>query len=182
MIAALIVPVPVAAALVDAHRAVMDPSHALGVPPHVTVMFPFAAPEAVDLVKLSDAVRSVPAFATVFEAVDWFGEDVAWLRPADDSGFRRLTTAVQDAFPAFAPYEGRYEDAVPHLTIGSRPAASAAQLHRAAADVRAGLPVPVSVEAVHYGVLSDEPGSWRVRHRLELGVFRRREADVGRRL
>jgi hypothetical protein len=176
MIAALIVPVPTAAALVDVHRAVMDPSYALGVPPHVTVMFPFGDPETVDLMRLRDAVRSVPAFATVFEAVDWFGEDVAWLRPADDSGFRRLTAAVQEAFPSFAPYGGRHEDAVPHLTIGSRPAASAAQLHRAAADVRAGLPVPVSVEAVHYGVLSDEPGSWRVRHRLALGVRHRPSA------
>ena len=44
MKAALICPVPDAVAAVESHRERLDPSRVLGVPPHVTVLVPFAPP------------------------------------------------------------------------------------------------------------------------------------------
>lgn len=173
MRSALIVPIRAAASIVDEYRATMDPSHALGVPPHVTVLFPFALPGEIGdagIARLTDAIGNLPRFPVSFTRVDWFGEDVAWLRPVDDTGFRRLTETVQSLFPSFAPYGGAYEDAVPHLTIGTAPPTTPSLLRDAAAAIAPSLPVRTLVEEVHYGVFTDAPESWELRHRLPLGL------------
>lgn len=175
MKAALIV--PVRAAILDAHRPALDPSHALGLPPHVTVLFPFGAPSEIGadgLAHLARVIEGVPAFGAEFASVDWFGRDVAWLRPVDDTGFRELTAAVHAAFPRFRPYGGAHDEVIPHLTIGTAPPAALWQLREAAANVRQALPIRTSVDAVDYGVLTGDAHSWTVRHRLPLG-----SPDVG---
>ncbi|WP_203138355.1 2'-5' RNA ligase family protein [Microbacterium sp. JZ31] len=151
MKAALIVPVPELAA-VDAHRAALDPSHASGVPPHVTIMFPFGTPDEIGvagIARLAQAIQDVTAFEASFTFVGWFGQDVAWLRPRDDSGFRRLTSAVQAAFPEFEPYEGAHDDVVPHLTIGTVPPAQHHTLRAAIGEVERALPLRTFVDAIH---------------------------------
>jgi 2'-5' RNA ligase len=68
---ALIVSVSEAAPTVDPHRSRLDPSRGLGVPAHVTVLFPFMPPESMDsaaIERLATAVRSVPAFQVRFSA------------------------------------------------------------------------------------------------------------------
>jgi 2'-5' RNA ligase len=172
MPSALIVPIPGTASIVDEYRATMDPSHALGVPPHVTVLFPFASPDDIGdagVARLRDEIRSLPRFAATFAGVDWFGEDVVWLRPVDDTGFRRLTETAHRLFPSFAPYGGAYEDAVPHLTIGMAPTATPEILRDAAAAITPSLPISAVVNEVHYGVFTGASGSWHVQHRLPLG-------------
>ncbi len=169
---ALIVPVLEAAPAVDPHRSRLDPSSGLGVPAHVTVLFPFTPPESLDdasLVRLAAAVRSVPPFRVRFSATSWFGDDVLWLKPDDDGGFRALTRSVREVFPAALPYEGLHYDAVPHLTIGMAPLACYKQLREAESAVHTDLPIETTVRIVEYGVVSDSPGSWTVHHRLHLG-------------
>jgi hypothetical protein len=39
-------------------------------------------------------------------------------RPTRPCPFRALTQRVFQAFPAFPPFEGQFDDVVPHLTIG----------------------------------------------------------------
>lgn len=41
-----------------------------------------------------------------------------WLTPEDPRPIIGLTEAVSSAFPAYLPYEGRFPDVVPHLTVG----------------------------------------------------------------
>lgn len=38
--------------------------------------------------------------------------------PRKTPPFRALTQRVSRAYPAFPPFEGQFDDAVPHLTIG----------------------------------------------------------------
>ena len=163
-------PVLEAVPVIDEHRGRHDASHSLGVPPHVTVLFPFATPEelADRLGVLSDAISRVEPFTATFHRVERFAEEVTWLQPADDTGFRRLTDAAWVAFPEYAPYGGAHEDAVPHLTIGTAPPATPADLRAAAEAIETRLPLLTRVTEVHYGVVTSEPGSWRVCHRLAL--------------
>jgi 2'-5' RNA ligase len=113
----LVVAVPEAEAVVGRHRQLLDESAALGAPAHVTVLFPFAAPGALDeraLDRVRAAVGAVPAFDYVFGRTDWFGDDVLWLAPDDPGPFRELTRRVHAEFPEHPPFEGVFADVVPH--------------------------------------------------------------------
>jgi hypothetical protein len=54
---ALVAPVPAAEALVGAFRDLYDPGAAVGVPAHVTILYPFKPPDAIDEVVHDDLRR-----------------------------------------------------------------------------------------------------------------------------
>ncbi len=89
--------VPAAEPLVGGHRHNLDAAAAWGVPAHVTVLYPFVEPTAVDeyvLATLAAAVGSVAAFDCRFPRTRWFGEDVLWLDPEPAEPFGELIAAV----------------------------------------------------------------------------------------
>src|SRR5215467_8791536 len=117
----LIIEVPEAEPAVRQHRQRLDASAPLGVPAHITVLFPFMPPETIGtaaLTELGQLFANVSPFRFRLDRTDWFGDDVLWLAPRDPDPFRALTQRVFRAFPAFPPFEGQFEDVVPHLTIG----------------------------------------------------------------
>jgi len=169
---AVLVPVPEAERAVSRHRARLDGAAARGVPAHVTVLYPFVPPSEITagtLTALAGAVASVGAFECEFGVTAWFGQDVMWLAPRPDAPFRALTRAVWSAFPGYPPYGGGYDDVIPHLTVGDRPAGGVADLRAAEAEVRAALPVTAQVSRVWLMTGGTAPGSWRTVAELPLG-------------
>ncbi len=65
--------------------------------------------------RLRGLVAGVPAFEHRLVRTDWFGEDELWLASEDDSDCRMLTGLVSDAFPAYPPYGGQFDEVMPHL-------------------------------------------------------------------
>jgi len=113
---ALVVPVPEAEPVVGPWRATLDPSAAYGVPPHVSVMYPFLHVDAVD----RPALAALFAGHAPFEAR--FGrcledDGLLYLEPSPGQPFALLTEAVTGRWPAAVPYGGKYSP-VPHLSIG----------------------------------------------------------------
>jgi 2'-5' RNA ligase superfamily len=129
---AVLVPVPEAERVVSRHRARLDAAAGLGVPAHVTVLFPFVPAHvmvlfpfvpahvtvlfpfvppseiaAATLESLAAAVASVDAFDCEFPDTAWFGSDVLWLAPRPDEPFRTLTRVVTAAFPGYRPTAAR---------------------------------------------------------------------------
>lgn len=116
----LIIEVPEAEPAVRHHRERLDTSAPLGVPAHITVLFPFMPPETIDAAahtKLAELFANIGRFQFELDRTSWFGDDVLWLAPHDSAPFRALTQQVFRAFPAFPPFEGQFEDVVPHLPI-----------------------------------------------------------------
>jgi 2'-5' RNA ligase len=172
MQSAVLVPVREAEPVVGRLRGRLDPAAGWGVPAHVTVLFPFVAPDAIDgaLVEmLAAAVASVRAFDCEFARAGWFDEDVLWLAPEPAWPFRALTSAVQSAFSRFQPFGGAYADVVPHLTVGHRPAAGAGILRDAEAQVRPSLPIRTKVSQAWLMTGAQAPDSWRAVAELPLG-------------
>ena len=103
------------------HRERLDASAPLGVPAHITVLFPFMVPAAIGtaaLTQLGHLFAAVSRFSFRLDHTGWFGDDVLWLGPRDPGPFRALTQRVYGAFPAFPPFAGQFDDVIPHLTIG----------------------------------------------------------------
>jgi hypothetical protein len=169
-LSAVLVLVPQAEDAVGELRDALDRSAGWGVPAHVTVIFPFLPPDRVgpDTVdRLRAAVATVPRFDTTFTEVRWFGEDVMWLLPAPEAGFRALTRAVWAEFPECPPYGGAFADSQPHLTVGHGDRVAAL---RSAAEVVAGrLPIPAAVTRAHLMLGREAPGAWRPVAELPLG-------------
>ena len=158
----LVIAVPEAEPVVGSHRARLDASAALGAPAHVTVLFPFIPPDEVDddvLGRVARVVRAVPRFRYGFRRTAWFDDRVLWLAPDDDGPFRELTHRVWAEFPDHPPFEGEFDDVVPHLTVGHQHPREV--LANAEAEVRRGLPIEGTAEEVVL-LAQDEPdGRWR---------------------
>jgi 2'-5' RNA ligase len=160
-LSALVVAIPEAEAAVAQHRSRLDGSAPLGVPAHITVLFPFVPPGQIDDAvhdRLASLFAAVSRFAVVLDHTDWFGDRVLWLGPRDPGPFRALTGLVADAFPGYPPFEGEFEEVVPHLTVGHGQPVS--DLRAAEESVRAWLPIHAQVGAVSLMSQQAATGMW----------------------
>lgn len=165
---ALVVEVPEAEPAVGAHRARLDAFAAAGVPPHGTVLFPFLPAASVDdplLDRLTALFAPMPSFPLVLDRTAWFGEDLLYLAPADDTALRLLTNAAWSEFPDHPPYGGAFTDLVPHVTIGHGHPVEV--LRRAEAEIAPHLPITGTVTAVSL-LAEDDAGRWSRRARFPL--------------
>jgi 2'-5' RNA ligase len=157
----LILEVPEADPVVGRHRARLDASAPLGVPAHITVLFPFMPPGRIDetvLAELEHLFAAVTRFRFRLDDTGWFGDDVLWLAPRDPGLLRALTQRVFEAFPAFPPFEGQFDDVVPHLTIGhGRPLND---LDIAEESAQAQLPIDSHATAVTLMTQQSAAGPW----------------------
>ena len=170
---ALLVAVPEADSFVDSWRQRLDPGFRLGVPAHITILFPFAPPDLIDddlLTDVADVITCEPAFDYTLAEVRWFGDTVVYLAPEPDRPFRQLIQAVCRRFPDHEPYAGTIpvDDVVPHATIGDT--APIERMRAAEATVAPHLPIAARATEVWLMVGSQEPGSWRLSSRFPLGA------------
>lgn len=162
---ALVVAIPSADALFADARFPSD-ADGPGAPPHVTIVAPFAVPDALtpnEAARLQLAISGLAPFDAAFGAVRRFDDGTAWLAPDDPDPFRRLTAAVAEAFPAWPPSRGEHTEVIPHLTL-----AAGARAEQAEALAREALPLEQRVTTVTYGSYSAEPGSWRTARTFRL--------------
>ncbi len=169
---AVIVEVPEAEPLVGEWRLVHDASATLGVPAHVTVLYPFVPPHRIGR-DTHEALRRLSAaiapFTADLRAVATFPNDLVYLTPEPGAAFRALTAAVWARFPDHPPYEGRFDDVVPHLTVGDAAADPRRDLLREVDAALAGrLPVPFRVTSLSLFVSSG--GRWSSIARFPLGT------------
>jgi 2'-5' RNA ligase len=157
----LIVEVPEAEPAVREPRSRLDGSARLGIPAHITVLFPFVPPAYLDdalVGRLAGIFSAVPAFEHRLVRTNWFDEDVLWLEPEDDAPFRSLTESVHREFPDYPPFGGQFEDVVPHLTIADR--CPLTQMQSAEYLVQRHLPINCTAMGVSLMVQRDASGAW----------------------
>jgi 2'-5' RNA ligase len=145
-----------------------DWAASVGVPAHVTVLFPFLPAEGlVPSVRreLAAIAADHPPFDVRFPRVGRF-PGVVYVEPEPAGPFRRITDAVVARFPAYPPYEGAFDIVIPHLTIAEgadRP------LDDIAARAEHALPFIRHVSALEV-LIEGGDGRWHRRWRVPLGV------------
>lgn len=121
----LAVPVPALETVVRRSTAGYDPSFVSTDPgfahAHITVLAPWAPePQVDDLARVAEIAGETPAFMVILERIEEFPDGLLHLRPEPEDGLRGLTRRLAEAFPAYPPYGGAFDDVVPHLTLDQR--------------------------------------------------------------
>jgi 2'-5' RNA ligase len=160
-LSAFAVHVPEAEACVGELRARHDPSCALGVPAHVTILYPFMEPSAIDdavLEQVREALSGFHAFSFRLHRIERF-PGVLYLAPEPHLPMKAMTRALAARFPAYPPYGGLYTDVVPHLTVAQ---AGDADLDAAERELRARLPAGGLVaRCAEVVLMENSSGLWR---------------------
>ena len=167
---ALIIAVPEVEPLVGRFREEYDSSGSVGVPAHVTLLYPFLAPHAIgtgDLAALAGIFASTASFDVTFRECRRFGGTVLWLTPEPSAPILSLMRRIFERWPECPPYDGSIptRDVVPHLTV-SDTVEDEEHLDRIERALQAGLPVTTCVaEAL---LIDSVTGSWTTRRRFSL--------------
>jgi hypothetical protein len=166
---AFIVRVPEAEASVRALRQRCDPSAAIGVPAHITILVPFMSADLITsqiLGAAEAALRAVKSFSFTLGQVSRWPE-TTYLLPDPIAPFVRLTNALVGAFPDYPPYGGRHAQIVPHLTVADRNASLADE---AEGKLRAILTEhgPITSACRTVEIIENSSGVWRFLHAIAL--------------
>lgn len=139
----------------------------LGVPAHVTILYPFVDPVELDAGvrrRLAHAAARTVGFDVSFNTVESF-PDALYLAPTPVERFQVLSAEVLAAFPDLQPYGDpslSASDLIPHLTIASRERGWAVR-HIV------GTMLPVRATVRWLTVIEEGPGGrWRTRWRVPL--------------
>jgi 2'-5' RNA ligase len=160
----VIVVVPEAEAVIGPWRLLYTLDAPLGIPAHVTLLFPFVEPGRLPEVeaRLAELVIATPAFDVVFARTARWPE-ILYLEPDPSEPFVGLTHALEREWPDQPPYGGHYETIVPHLTVAE--SADPSVLHGVAAELEPQLPIGSRVLEASLFVESHD-GRWNEHSRL----------------
>ena len=160
-----IVCVPEAEAMVGSLRERFDSSARLGVPAHVTVLFPFMSPENVNasvVRRIESVLREAQEFEFSLSKVARFPA-TAYLEPEPAAPFITLTESLVREFPQFPPFGGEFPIIIPHLTVAH---GSATEAEVVAAELVSSLALhgPITSVCSSLVLMENSSGTWRQMH------------------
>jgi 2'-5' RNA ligase len=168
---AVIVAVPALPDVIDLWRertCVFKPS--AGVPPHITLVFPFVPAARVNdsfISALSGLFRECVPFSFAFTELRRFPATL-YLAPEPSEPFVALSEALADRYPDCEPHVHAFGQVVPHLTVAE---GSAEVMEAAESEIEPLLPVHASCEsAVLLVETHTTPTHWSNRVQLPLKV------------
>jgi 2'-5' RNA ligase len=151
-----------------------DPSAAAGVPPHLTIMFPFLPPQDLSAQRI-DALERLIGQATAFDfrltRVSEFEQGVVYLVPEPAAPFADLTSEIGQQF-VLVPFGGEFgTDPVVHLTVAIN---ASPPVRQQIAD-RLGPELPISLRASEaWLMVGSDSGGWNVARQMPFGAIPKR--------
>jgi len=143
----------------------------IGIPPHVTLLYPFVRPDELDraLPLLAATLARHERFAFSLTEVRTFPRTV-WIAPDPAAPFAAVTAAIHAAFPDHPPYGGEFAEVIHHVTLVDGIDDDELPSTLALARSRVEPLLPIHVVAAEAVVLAEqEDGRWIVSATLQLG-------------
>jgi 2'-5' RNA ligase len=164
---ALVVVVPEAEPVVSGwRRHFHSHSVARGIPPHITILFPFVPRGALDdgvLQALHRLYGPLRPFGFGLVSVETF-PTTAWLAPAPAAPFLDLVAITRAAYPEYPPYGDPELVPVPHCTVGTDDDSGVVEEMARDLRVRLGPQLPIRCHAAELTLLEERPdGTWATR-------------------
>ncbi len=168
---ALVVLVPEADPLVGPFRDYFDPSASLGVPAHVTLLYPFVEPAKIDAKTIDTLGRCFGAFAPfdfALTEVRRLPPETLYLAPEPATAFGDLTKAITLIFPDHPPYGGKWPKTVPHLTLGQFATEEELDVNAQMLTTEYAASLPLKAHARDVALLENTDGRWKTRQMFTL--------------
>ncbi len=155
---AVIIPIPEVEPVVARLRRQYDRSAGLGVPAHVTLLYPFCPPPVPvsEITTLEHVCASITAFPFSFTEVRRFPA-TAYLHPDQEETFTQIIRLFIKTWSDCKPYGGAHADVVPHLTVAH--GVDAETLSAVEDFLRGQLPIPCVAREV-WLLTSNQKGIW----------------------
>jgi 2'-5' RNA ligase len=155
-------------------RAKLDPlAVAAGIPLHVTLLFPFVPQAALDravLGSLDEFFAMRTRFRLTLTELREFSA-VVYAAPEPVGELKRWVAELWERFPGYPPYEGEFDEVIPHATLGTweEPDRREEVVALARQLTREMFPLACTIQDV--ALLEEQaPDKWRERRRFPLGV------------
>lgn len=166
----LILAIPEAEDLVGPFRLQWDPSAALGVPAHITLLFPFLPRVDIDareLNELQGLFSQFPGFQlTLDETRRW--PDVLYLHPSPPEPVKDLMEQLFAAYPQLPPYGGQVDEPTPHLTVAQVEDSHALDEISLQFNREALSRLPINAQVREATLILREGPRWKSAHRFPL--------------
>ena len=165
---AIIVPVGEAEPTVAPLRLQYDRSARLGVPAHITLLYPFLPPRFAEseIENLAELFGAIPVFEFSLIEVRRFPR-TAYLHPNEPRRFTEIVNKLLERWPDCRPYSGVFADIIPHLTVADD--ADAQTLDVVEEHLLKHLPITCLVKET-WLLFSDDIGLWSRKACFRLGV------------
>jgi 2'-5' RNA ligase len=172
---ALVLPVLPVDPLARPYRKQYTIDGAMGLPAHITILFPFfdqQAWTADNQARLEATAAGIEPFEYQIVGFNRFVEKgVLYLEPDNQEMLLSLIHAIATLFPELAPYEGRValDQLIPHISIAF--AESGVELDRIETEFRRDIDVslPWTIKADQIWLVVTSNGQWYRRARIGLG-------------
>jgi len=163
---AIVVPIPEVEGMVGQLRLQYDAAARLGVPAHVTLLYPFRPAEALagEIEALREVCAAIEAFPFAFTEVRRFSA-TAYLHPDKSERFVQMIRALVKRWPMCEPYGGAFADIIPHLTVADK--VNIETLGAVDESLRSQLPIRCVANEVLL-LSSDQGGMWSKRASFSL--------------
>jgi 2'-5' RNA ligase len=173
---AIIIPIPEVEPIVGPLRVLYDHTAHLGVPAHITLLYPFCPPHAIagEIATLSLASASIEAFPFRFTEVRRFPA-TAYLHPDKAETFAQITRTLLKTWPDYKPYGGAVSEIIPHLTVADK--VEDESLSVVEDSLRRSLPIQCIAREI-WLLTSDDAGVWSKRAVFPLVAAKRAEHDT----
>lgn len=167
---ALILHIPEVEDLVEPFRRQWDPTAQLGVPAHITLLYPFLPSSQINSLEISKLERlfvQVPAFHLTFsETRRW--PDVLYLHPSPPEPVKALMNLLFENYPLLPPYGGEIADPTPHLTIAQMSDARRLDESNLQFNQAALTRLPIQARVREVCLIQKHPVRWEIAHRIPL--------------
>ena len=113
--------VPEAEQAISSLRQRYDPVARVGVPAHITLLYPFMPPSKITtpiVDRITHALHRFSAFEFKLQRIIKLPKTL-YLEPEPSEPFVRLTNALAQEFPDYPPDGGKYAGVLPHVTVAN---------------------------------------------------------------
>lgn len=163
----LVLPVPQAQPVLS-EIAQRFPEAVREVPAHISLLYPFLPHETCDvdvITALSEIIAQTGPLGVRLSACERRGEFAA-LRPEPLDPLRALSGSVRRRWPHLVPYDGRFGEVDPHVTVALHTTPERA---RTVAEEIVAPHLPIIAELRFAWLVAFVGGRWAVRHEFEFG-------------
>ena len=163
----LVLHVPEARSIVGPIRRKHDPAASAGMPPHVTLIYPFMDSRAFDDAarqRLKSVCETTSPISMRFKGCGTF-DRVLWLAPEPAEPIVDLVRSLEAAFPDHPPFGGAFAEVIPHLTVAHGDPSVLPKLQR---RVERALASPLEAEARQISLFGLSQEGWIELERFNL--------------